>query len=82
MQVVEKQDWTSPGSDYSKFEANTAFKSLDSNNDGVLSREEVVAGAWRFNMQSAEALALFDRLDTNKDGVLTPSEWAANAWGE
>ena len=70
----------SPESDFVAPREDELFKSLDLNNDGVLTRDEVSAGASRFGLTAAEAQALFDRLDANGDGVLTPTEFAGHAW--
>ena len=65
----------SHGSDFSRHTTTLAeeareFALMDTNKDGVLSREEVMEAAGTFYMSPAEASALFDKLDANGDGVL------------
>jgi hypothetical protein len=46
------------------------FKTIDRDNDGYLSRDEVRAGI-------PEVLAVFSRVDANMDGQLSPAEYEA-----
>jgi len=50
------------------------FEELDTNGDGVLTLEEVQAGADKLGMTVQEATEMFFRLDDNGDGVITPTE--------
>ena len=60
-----------------KAKLNTLFNALDTNGDGELSKDEVVAGAKQLNMTEKEAAKLFDDLDDDKSGMLTRSEFDA-----
>ena len=49
------------------------FNRLDTNHDGVITREEATAAS------QASALRSFDKLDTNHDGMITQDEMRASA---
>jgi len=53
------------------------FQTLDVNGDGVLSRDEVIAGAGKMDMRVDEAAAFFTRLDRSGDGVISREEFSA-----
>ena len=65
----------SAASDDSKAQKAKLFADLDTNHDGVLSRDEVINGAGRLGMSVDEASALFSKLDSNNDGVLSLHEF-------
>ena len=52
------------------------FAKVDVNNDGKLTKDEVVGAAGMLGMTSAEAATLFDRLDTSGNGMLTKEEFS------
>ena len=58
------------------------FKSLDTNSDGFLTKEEA-KGAATQKMEEAKQKAMekaemrFDQIDANKDGKISPDEWKA-----
>ena len=60
-----------------KAKLNTLFNALDTNGDGELSKDEVIAGHKQLNMTEKEAAKLFDDLDEDKSGLLTRSEFDA-----
>jgi PAS domain S-box-containing protein len=81
--------WLFSKKDHPSFVPNTgdphiSFSAMDTNNDGVVSREEFINGVikYRLPMTPAETSALFDTLDSNKDGVLSPSEFSHHAWNQ
>ena len=52
------------------------FDLIDTNGDGELSREEVVAASAKLGMTEAEADSLFDDLDADGNGTLSRGEWS------
>ena len=51
------------------------FTAIDTNNDGVLSLDEVIAHAESLSMSADDAAKLFKQLDYNGDGVLSKDEF-------
>ena len=58
-----------------KMTAEQLFMLLDTDGNGKLDRDEVIAGAGNLKMTLEEASELFDSLDVDDDGVLTKSEF-------
>ena len=58
------------------------FQTIDINNDGVLTRNEVIKGSSLINMSESEASAFFDTLDINKNGNLSFAEITEEAEAE
>ena len=54
---------------------NSLFEKIDSNKDGLLSRDEVCASAAKLEMTEDEANALFTILDVNGDGKIDRAEF-------
>lgn len=59
---------------------NDLFRLLDGNQDGTLTREEVVAGCDKLDLTEDEAGALFAELDADGSGTLAQDE-VANMFG-
>ena len=51
------------------------FKELDTNHDGQLSRQELMAGHSALGLTEQQAEALFVELDTDLSGFLSPEEF-------
>jgi calcium-dependent protein kinase len=64
-----------------KQELITIFKALDLNNDGVISKEELMAGAQKINhfLTEDELVALVNKIDNNKNNGIDYSEFVAAA---
>jgi hypothetical protein len=56
------------------FGTDKLFDLLDDNNDGVLSRDDVVSNAAKLGLTMVAAEKIFKDLDTNKDGELNRQE--------
>jgi PAS domain S-box-containing protein len=67
--------FASPESDFA-----SSFQRIDANNDGVITREEMLTGASKFGLNQADASRLFDLLDTNKNGTLDEAEFSHASW--
>jgi hypothetical protein len=75
--LAAQQDATDSNTNHNhKYSAAELFTILDTNRDGTLSRDEVLAGAYTLGLSSEEARALFDDLDTDGDGALVLAELA------
>ena len=57
-----------------KLSVNDLFRLLDSNNDGTLTRAEVVGACEKLNLSEEEAGAMFDEMDTDGSGSLSKDE--------
>lgn len=73
--VNKSFSFASPESDF----VSQHFRALDSNEDGVLSRDEVVSGAHVMGLSATEANALFEKMDVNGDGVVSKAEFSIAA---
>jgi len=62
-----------------KAKLNELFNKLDTDGDGELTKDEVMAGAALLNMTPEEAAKMFDDLDEDKSGTLARSEFDAAA---
>lgn len=58
-------------------ELSALFKSIDKNNDGKISREELKSAFSRseVTVSNAKLDNFFVKIDTNRDGVITFDEW-------
>lgn len=68
-----------------KHEADKIFKKLDKNNDGVLTKEELVQGyasVYGQDLSEEEVLAIFKKMDMNNDGKIEYSEFIVAALDE
>ena len=64
-----------------KIEQNSLFEAIDRDNDGSLTREEVVAGAPLLGMSEEEASHFFDKLDVDRTGALSKlTEGGKSSW--
>lgn len=60
----------------SDFVTRDLFCSIDANNDGVITRDEMLAVAAKFGLNKADTSRLFDLLDTNTDGTVDQAEFS------
>lgn len=74
--ILNAKQNASEGHNNHKYSAAELFAILDTNMDGTLSRDEVIAGANTLGLTVEEAGALFDDLDADGDGSLVLAELA------